>query len=242
MALRGALRTARALEQGPELDHDQTWKRPWSGITASRCFWRSICRRQREVLPISDRVPDFLVLSVAVARPECSVTLIESHQRKAVFLKEASRNVPNVRVLGEAGGRKSGAFRLGRFPGRQLRGFRHSRSRFGIARRAADRSGGAADSGALSGSPVPLAVGRAAVSRLGHVFHVKQKQMFHVKQERAGTATRKQKQRSLFHIRTTSSVLVLPLEPSIRSRQPKRRRRQNHNRHQSGRRTGRQRP
>jgi len=36
---------------------------------------------------------------VAVCRPECSVTLIESHQRKAVFLKEAARGLPNVRVL-----------------------------------------------------------------------------------------------------------------------------------------------
>jgi 16S rRNA (guanine527-N7)-methyltransferase len=38
-------------------------------------------------------------LVVAVARPELSVTLIESHQRKAVFLREASRKLPNVRVL-----------------------------------------------------------------------------------------------------------------------------------------------
>ena len=36
---------------------------------------------------------------VAVLRPDCSVTLIESHQRKAVFLREASRNLPNVRVV-----------------------------------------------------------------------------------------------------------------------------------------------
>jgi 16S rRNA (guanine527-N7)-methyltransferase len=36
---------------------------------------------------------------VAVLRPECSVTLIESHQRKAVFLREASRKVPNIRVV-----------------------------------------------------------------------------------------------------------------------------------------------
>jgi len=35
----------------------------------------------------------------AVLRPDCSVTLVESHQRKAVFLREASRNLPNVRVL-----------------------------------------------------------------------------------------------------------------------------------------------
>ena len=36
---------------------------------------------------------------VAVLRAECSVTLIESHQRKAVFLKEASRKMANVSVL-----------------------------------------------------------------------------------------------------------------------------------------------
>jgi 16S rRNA (guanine527-N7)-methyltransferase len=36
---------------------------------------------------------------VAVLRPECSVTLIESHQRKAVFLREASRGLPGVKVL-----------------------------------------------------------------------------------------------------------------------------------------------
>ena len=36
---------------------------------------------------------------VAVVRPECSVTLVESHQRKAVFLREVSRALPNVRVL-----------------------------------------------------------------------------------------------------------------------------------------------
>src|SRR5580704_17440976 len=38
-------------------------------------------------------------LPVAVLRPDCSMTLIESHQRKAVFLREASRKVLNVRVL-----------------------------------------------------------------------------------------------------------------------------------------------
>jgi 16S rRNA (guanine527-N7)-methyltransferase len=36
---------------------------------------------------------------VAVLRPDCQVTLIESHQRKAVFLRESSRKQPNVRVL-----------------------------------------------------------------------------------------------------------------------------------------------
>ncbi len=37
---------------------------------------------------------------VAVLRPDCSVTLVESHHRKAVFLREATRGLPNVRVLG----------------------------------------------------------------------------------------------------------------------------------------------
>src|SRR5688572_7125078 len=36
---------------------------------------------------------------VAVVRPDCQVTLIESHQRKAVFLKEAARKQSNIRVL-----------------------------------------------------------------------------------------------------------------------------------------------
>lgn len=36
---------------------------------------------------------------IAVVRPECSVVLIESHQRKAAFLKEAARGLGNVRVM-----------------------------------------------------------------------------------------------------------------------------------------------
>ena len=38
---------------------------------------------------------------VAILRPYCHVTLIESRQRKAAFLKEASRELGNVRVLAE---------------------------------------------------------------------------------------------------------------------------------------------
>ena len=38
-------------------------------------------------------------IPIAVVRPECTVTLIESHQRKSVFLREATRDLPNVRVL-----------------------------------------------------------------------------------------------------------------------------------------------
>ena len=38
-------------------------------------------------------------IPVAIYRPDCEITLVESHQRKSVFLREASREVPNVRVL-----------------------------------------------------------------------------------------------------------------------------------------------
>ena len=38
-------------------------------------------------------------IPVAVVRPESSVTLIESHQRKSVFLREATRELSNVHVL-----------------------------------------------------------------------------------------------------------------------------------------------
>jgi 16S rRNA (guanine(527)-N(7))-methyltransferase RsmG len=38
-------------------------------------------------------------IPVAILRPDCTVDLVESHQRKAVFLREASRNLSNVRVL-----------------------------------------------------------------------------------------------------------------------------------------------
>lgn len=43
--------------------------------------------------------PGFPGFPVAVVRPDCGVTLIESHRRKAVFLKEAARGVGNVHVL-----------------------------------------------------------------------------------------------------------------------------------------------
>jgi len=38
-------------------------------------------------------------IPLAIVRPECKIALIESHHRKAVFLREASRTVSNVRVL-----------------------------------------------------------------------------------------------------------------------------------------------
>jgi len=40
-------------------------------------------------------------IPVAIFRPDCAVDLVESHQRKAVFLREAARELTNVRVLTE---------------------------------------------------------------------------------------------------------------------------------------------
>ncbi len=37
-------------------------------------------------------------IPTAILRPECTVTLVESDQRKAVFLREATRGMSNVRV------------------------------------------------------------------------------------------------------------------------------------------------
>jgi 16S rRNA (guanine527-N7)-methyltransferase len=38
-------------------------------------------------------------IPVAIIRPDCTVDLIESHRRKATFLREASRQLPNVNVV-----------------------------------------------------------------------------------------------------------------------------------------------
>jgi 16S rRNA (guanine(527)-N(7))-methyltransferase RsmG len=38
-------------------------------------------------------------IPLAILRSECRVTLIESHQRKAVFLREATRGISNVNVV-----------------------------------------------------------------------------------------------------------------------------------------------
>ena len=43
--------------------------------------------------------PGFPGIPIAIYRPDIEVTLIESHQRKAVFLREATRGLSNVRVL-----------------------------------------------------------------------------------------------------------------------------------------------
>lgn len=43
--------------------------------------------------------PGFPGIPVAILRPDCQVTLVESHQRKAVFLRESTRELPNAKVV-----------------------------------------------------------------------------------------------------------------------------------------------
>jgi 16S rRNA (guanine527-N7)-methyltransferase len=38
-------------------------------------------------------------IPVAIFRPDCEISLVESHQRKAVFLREAARELSNVKVI-----------------------------------------------------------------------------------------------------------------------------------------------
>jgi 16S rRNA G527 N7-methylase RsmG len=43
--------------------------------------------------------PGFPGIPVAVYRPKSEVTLVESHRRKSVFLREATRGLPNVQIV-----------------------------------------------------------------------------------------------------------------------------------------------
>jgi 16S rRNA (guanine527-N7)-methyltransferase len=45
--------------------------------------------------------PGFPGVPVAILRPNLKVTLLESSARKCVFLRESTRNLPNVRVLND---------------------------------------------------------------------------------------------------------------------------------------------
>ena len=87
------------------------WNRTLN-LTAIRDLPEAVERHYCESLFLAARLPagalriadvgsgaGFPGLPVAIYRPDCVVTLIESHQRKAVFLKEAARGLANVRVL-----------------------------------------------------------------------------------------------------------------------------------------------
>ena len=49
-------------------------------------------------------------IPVAIFRPECEITLVESHQRKSVFLREVSRDLKNVIVVPKRAEDVSGTF------------------------------------------------------------------------------------------------------------------------------------
>ncbi len=49
-------------------------------------------------------------IPVAIVRPDCRVTLVESNKRKAVFLREAARGLANVEVLAERAEKISGPY------------------------------------------------------------------------------------------------------------------------------------
>jgi 16S rRNA (guanine(527)-N(7))-methyltransferase RsmG len=42
-------------------------------------------------------------IPIAIARHDCFLTLIESHQRKSVFLREATRKLPNICIVASRG-------------------------------------------------------------------------------------------------------------------------------------------
>lgn len=87
----------------------EKWNRKLN-LTSIRRMEDAVVRHYAESLFLGMRLPagvsvvdigsgaGFPGIPMAVLRPECSFTLVESHQRKAVFLKEATRGYANIRV------------------------------------------------------------------------------------------------------------------------------------------------
>lgn len=93
------------------LDLLEHWNRTIN-LTAIKGKNEAISRHIGESLFLAGRLPavslrlcdlgsggGFPGIPVAIARPDCTVTLVESDVRKGVFLREASRKLPNVTVL-----------------------------------------------------------------------------------------------------------------------------------------------
>ena len=81
-------------------------------LTAIRTMEEAVERHYCESLFVASHLPEsaasvadagsgggFPGIPIAIVRPDCAVALIEAHQRKAVFLREASRGLPNVHVI-----------------------------------------------------------------------------------------------------------------------------------------------
>jgi 16S rRNA (guanine527-N7)-methyltransferase len=102
-------------EQVSELERHFKLLNRWNNVlnlTAIRDLEESVERHYCESLFLGSKLPagalqvadvgsgaGFPGIPVAVLRPDCSIALIESHQRKCVFLSEASRGINNVRVI-----------------------------------------------------------------------------------------------------------------------------------------------
>lgn len=52
-------------------------------------------------------------ISLAAMRPDCQFDLIESDQRKAVFLREAGRGLPNIKVIAKRAAEAEGGYDYG---------------------------------------------------------------------------------------------------------------------------------
>lgn len=103
-------------EQTAALGHHFELMVRWNrvlNLTAIRDMEEAIVRHYCEclyfasLLPTGPRILDygpgagFPGIPIAVVKPEFQVTLAESHQRKAAFLKEATRGVDNVSVVAQ---------------------------------------------------------------------------------------------------------------------------------------------
>jgi 16S rRNA (guanine(527)-N(7))-methyltransferase RsmG len=102
-----------SLEQAAALEAHYELLCRWNrtlNLTRVEKIEEAVERHYCESLFLAERLPErasvvdigsgagFPGFVVAVARPQCAVTLVESHQRKAVFLREASRKLENLRV------------------------------------------------------------------------------------------------------------------------------------------------
>jgi 16S rRNA (guanine527-N7)-methyltransferase len=81
-------------------------------LTAIRTPEEAVERHYCESIFAADHLPEgqlsiadlgsgagFPGIPIAIIRPEFAVALIESHQRKAAFLREAARDLANVRII-----------------------------------------------------------------------------------------------------------------------------------------------
>jgi 16S rRNA (guanine527-N7)-methyltransferase len=107
---------------------------------------------------------------VGVLRPDCTVTLIESHQRKSVFLREATRKLENVHVLSKRAEEVTGRFDVAVSRAVSYQDLELSLDK--LAARAILLSGGETPPDSLGfvwDAPIALPWGNQRFLRVGHV-------------------------------------------------------------------------